>query len=98
MSDQKIVCHDLYKNKFVVSHKKLAWRPSVYGVLVERNKVLLSKQFSGYDFPGGGVNLTETLDEALKREFFEETGLKIKVLYPLLLRDIIFSSDLFLAK
>ncbi len=29
--------------------------------------------------PGGGVNTNETLEEALKREFAEETGLEIEV-------------------
>ena len=64
--------------------KKLAFRPSVYGILIEKNKVLLSKQWDGYDFPGGGAKLYETVDDTLKREFWEETGLKItknKIMY-----------------
>jgi len=39
---------------------------------------LLSKQWDGYDFPGGGAELDETINEALKREFWEETGFKVK--------------------
>jgi hypothetical protein len=40
--------------------------------LIENNKILLSKQFDGYDFPGGGVNLDETLEETCAREFLAD--------------------------
>jgi 8-oxo-dGTP pyrophosphatase MutT (NUDIX family) len=50
--------------------------------LIENNKILLSKQWDGYDFPGGGINIHETIEGALKREFFEETGLKVEPLFP----------------
>jgi 8-oxo-dGTP diphosphatase len=77
-----ITCIDYKKNKIEVETKKLKFRPSVYGVLIENGKILLSKQWDGYDFPGGGINIDETIEEALRREFFEETGIKIKVLGP----------------
>ncbi len=76
----KVICHDINNQKFEVNPRDLLWQPSVYGVLIEKGKVLMSKQWDGYDFPGGGVEIDETLEEALKREFFEETGLTIKVL------------------
>lgn len=59
---------------------KFIFRPGIYGVLIEDGKILLSKQFDGYDFPGGGIEINETIIEALEREFFEETGLKVKAL------------------
>lgn len=78
----KIICHNHEGKIFEVDSSDLIFRPSMYGVLIEGDKILLSKQFDGYDFPGGGVNINETLDEALKREFFEETGFKVNVLMP----------------
>ena len=41
------------------------------------NKVLIEIRSDDgfYDFPGGGVDLNETVEEAAKRELFEETGL-----------------------
>jgi len=79
---RKVICHDLDNNNYEVEVDKLIFRPSVYGILIESGKILLSKQWDGYDMPGGGVDIHETLEEALKREFFEETGLKVEVLTP----------------
>jgi 8-oxo-dGTP pyrophosphatase MutT (NUDIX family) len=77
--EKKIVCHDVWGNKTEVDSSQLIFRPSVYGILIENGKILLSKQWDGYDMPGGGVDANETLEEALKREFIEETGLEIVV-------------------
>jgi len=72
-----IACENLAGDikKFPIS--ELTFRPSVYGILIQSNKILLVKQKGGYDFPGGGINMDEMIGQALKREFFEETGLKV---------------------
>ena len=56
----------------------------VDGILVKDRKILLLKRnvepFKGYwHVVGGHVEETETLRDALKREFREETGLNISV-------------------
>jgi 8-oxo-dGTP pyrophosphatase MutT (NUDIX family) len=76
---KEIICRDIKGKKHKVALSKLFFRPSVYGVVMEGNKVLLSKQWDGYDFPGGGVELGETIEEALRREYFEETGIRVEV-------------------
>lgn len=75
---KQIICHDIEGNLYKASPKQLIFRPSVYGVVIEKSKILLLKQKNGYDFPGGGMELAETLEQTLKREFFEETGLRVK--------------------
>lgn len=77
--EKKVTCHDYEGNKFEVPASELRFRPSVYAIIIKDNKILLSKQLDGYDFPGGGVELGETLEEALVREVKEETGLDIKI-------------------
>jgi ADP-ribose pyrophosphatase YjhB (NUDIX family) len=76
---KKIICHDSPGKLYKVDNKDLMWRPSVYGLLFDGDKILLSRQWDGYDFPGGGININETVEEGLMREFWEETGLKIRI-------------------
>lgn len=54
----------------------------VYGLLVENDEILLIKKADGpykgkLDLPGGSFKFKETPDEALVREFKEETNLDI---------------------
>lgn len=60
----------------------VAWRISVYGVVRnESGQALMIKSHNNmqWQFPGGGVDIDEPVDEALKREFLEEVGYKIEV-------------------
>ena len=59
-------------------------RVRVSGLLVEEEKILLVKHqglASGHLWapPGGGVEYGASVEENLKREFLEETGLQIRV-------------------
>lgn len=53
--------------------------------LVVANEMALLVEFSGgterqhYNFPGGGVGLGETLEQAVQREVMEETCLRVTV-------------------
>lgn len=55
----------------------------VYGILIHENKILLIKKSRGaykgmYDLPGGGIEFGEKVEDALRREFIEETGIVIE--------------------
>lgn len=54
-------------------------RLGVYGVALKEGKILLVEQEGGpykgkFDFPGGGNEFGETIEEALRREFAEEVA------------------------
>ncbi len=76
---KKIICHNVKGEELEVDGSKLRFRPSVYGLLIKNNKVLLVPQWDGYDFPGGGIESHESIEEALLRECWEETGLEVKM-------------------
>lgn len=84
MKNQNIItCRDINGKECKVSIDRLQFRPSVYGLLIEDNKILLSRQWDGYDFPGGGIEIDETIPETLKREFHEETGIQVEPIIPI---------------
>ncbi|MDO8668589.1 MAG: NUDIX domain-containing protein [bacterium] len=76
--NKTVICHDINGKLYKVDAKKLTFRPSIYGILIEKGKILLLKQWDGYDFPGGGAELHETVEDTLKREFWEETGFRVR--------------------
>jgi mutator protein MutT len=56
-------------------------RMGVYGVAMEKEKILLIKQKRGpyagkLDFPGGGIEFGESPEQALRREFEEEVAME----------------------
>src|SRR5689334_14421751 len=72
--------------------KSFKLRASVYGVLVENDRVLVQRENEvGYSLPGGGIKIGERIDHALIREFKEETGLDIKPIKLLGVRDDLFT-------
>lgn len=65
------------------------------GLLVENEKLLLVEVLSPvtnnwtWIAPGGGVEFGESLEETVKREFLEETGLSVTVRYQAHIHQII---------
>lgn len=76
-----ITVYDIDKNPIEVDEKNLVMKHNVYGIAIKDGKVLVVPQWhdDGFDFPGGHVELGEHHLDALRREFFEETGLEIEI-------------------
>ena len=69
----------------------------VTGILIENNELLIVKQklsdSRSWSLPGGRLERGETLEQGLKREFKEETGLDADVIRLLYLCDVGSSSN-----
>lgn len=90
---QQVTTKDVYGKKHQVDAALLKWRPSAYGIVFKDNKVLLVPQFQGkYDVPGGGAEITETIEETVLREVYEETGLTVKIRQIIGVKQSFFSS------
>ena len=68
-----------------MSNDNTNWGQSVTGILIKENKVLLARHTYGSGagkliVPGGYVNYGETPQDALVREFMEETLITVKPL------------------
>jgi len=76
-----VECRTLFGATKAVPIEQLKFRPSAYGVVVHDDQVLLASGIHTHKYvlPGGGVELGERIESALKRELMEETGIKIAV-------------------
>ena len=83
MSEQQhtVECTSIYGNMVIVPRSRLFFRPAVYGIIEHERKLLVIRSRHGgkYYLPGGGVELGERLETALKRELREETGIEVEV-------------------
>jgi len=77
----KVTCASFNNQKHVFDSKDLTFRQSVYGIIIDNNKVLLNKhiKYPKYQLPGGGIEIHEDIKAALHREIMEETGIKVKI-------------------
>ena len=62
-----------------LNHVNYIDREAVYGILLNKDNVLVIKTPRGYFLPGGGIECGETAHECLIREMIEEAGLIIDI-------------------
>lgn len=77
-----VKCINMCGQLVLFPKEKLTPRVSAYGIIFHNGKVLLvnTKTSGKYWFPGGAVELGESIEATVKREALEKTGIKINVL------------------
>lgn len=78
-----------------VQSDRLILRPAAYALIVQDGRLLLLKmRHTGkYHLPGGGIQIGERMEETLKRETREETGVEIQVVRFVHFEEIFFYYD-----
>jgi 8-oxo-dGTP diphosphatase len=76
----KIICYDFDGNEHEVKESEVVFRAGAYGLYFLNDSVVLTNDegTDKWDVPGGGLEKRETDEEALRREFLEETGMTIE--------------------
>lgn len=78
---QQITGEDINRQPALLDAAKLKWRPSVYGLIVRGDDILVldNTETQKHDLPGGGIDIWETMHAALHREIMEECGITIAI-------------------
>jgi 8-oxo-dGTP pyrophosphatase MutT (NUDIX family) len=79
--NDKVACRTLYGEERLVPREKLVLRPSAYAIILHQGRVLLvrMRHTGHYTLPGGGINTGERIEDGLRREVREETGIEVQV-------------------
>jgi 8-oxo-dGTP pyrophosphatase MutT (NUDIX family) len=78
---QTIKCKNNFGEKVDIPKEKFFFRPSAYGLIIQRGKILtLTNKSNGKIwFPGGGIEVGEKIEDGLHREIKEETGIDVEI-------------------
>ena len=90
-----IECEAFLGGSKLLPREKLKFRPAAYGIIVNDGKLLLltNRRSGKLALPGGGSEPGERLEQTLRREVREETGIEIQVEECLLWRERFFYYD-----
>lgn len=94
MIEQWADAETYYNETKRVNLADMSHRVSCYSIIVQDKSVLLVKTSNNkWYFPGGGLNVGESIADGLKREAWEELGVEIQVGELLYADDMVYYHD-----
>ena len=80
MTKKTVACKDKFGKEHQIPKERLSFRIGVAGILQNDTSIFLIKhpRTNKWELPGGEVELGESLEDALGREYSEEPGMVIK--------------------
>jgi 8-oxo-dGTP pyrophosphatase MutT (NUDIX family) len=77
----EVKCITLEGHTKIFQNDRLILRPAAFALIVHDGKLLLLRMvYTGkYHLPGGGINIGERMEQTIKREVLEETGIEVEV-------------------
>lgn len=90
--DEFVTCYTLKGEAKRVKKVDLSFRPSTYGIVIHEGKILMTvvRSTGRYSLPGGGIEIGELMEAALKREMMEECGIEIEIIAPAFFKETFF--------
>ncbi len=81
MTDDLVCCDAFLGGKKLLPKSRLHHRPCVYGLVLHEDQLLVVnlRRSDKFALPGGGVDIGERLEDAMRRELREETGIEVAV-------------------
>lgn len=94
-NNEMIQLDTLYAGKVKKPKERLIFRPSAYGIIINDGKILLVKMKGNgkYFFPGGGIEKGELMEDGLRREIKEETGIDVEIIKFFCFKESFFNNN-----
>lgn len=90
-----MISYDVYGQAFTVDEKDLLFRPAVYGLLIENNQILMSKNERGiWQLPGRRLETDEAPTHVIRHHLRQLTGLTLQVTALVFVEDMFHMDEL----
>ncbi|MDD2786359.1 MAG: NUDIX domain-containing protein [Patescibacteria group bacterium] len=90
--NELVTCYTMHGEAKQIDKNALIFRPAAYAIVIHEDKLLMTvvRSTGKYTLPGGGIDIGERMEDALKRELKEECGIEIEIITPAFFKETFF--------